>query len=285
MSTRFESWHSQRQRSRRGRTLLLALVVVVLLAPLVWTGLASLNILPDDSSTPPTWSFHPTLENYAEIGVTTPVFADALAQSITISAAATLLTVTIALLAAYSLARSLFRWLRLVVPSFLVLASVPVMAFAIPLAVVIRMVRLYDSFLGVLLAQSAFFAPLAVYVLYGYVQQVSIELEEAARLEGAKAWGILRHVVLPQISSGLAATAIIIFALNWNMLLIPLVLGEIHIKTIPTVMSGFFYLEREMSWSAAAAVLIVSLVPLLALMLAAHRLLERFHLTPLEPIG
>ncbi len=281
MSAYAQGWHSQKQRARRFRAVLLALVVIILLAPLVWTALASLNIQPDDSSTPPTWSWQPSLENYAEIGVITPEFGQALAQSISISAVATALSVTVALLAAYSLARSFFRSVRLTISSFLILASIPFMAFAIPLAVVIRAVRLYDSFLGVTLAQSAFFAPLAVYVLFGYVHQVSLEQEEAARLDGANVWDILRHVVLPEISSGVAATAIILFVLNWNMLLIPLVLGESHIKTIPTVMSGFFILERELSWSSASAVLIISLVPLLILIVAAHRLLERFHLTPL----
>jgi multiple sugar transport system permease protein len=281
MSAHSASWRSLKQRAQSVRALLLALVVIVLIAPLVWTLLASFNIQPDDSSTPPTWSWRPSLENYGEIGVVTPVFVDALASSITISTVATALTITVALLAAYGLARSIFRGVHLTVSSFLVLASIPVMAFAIPLAVVIRAVRLYDSFLGVMLAQSAFFAPLAVYVLYGYILQVSIELEEAARLDGANVWHILRHVVLPEISSGIAATAIILFVLNWNMLLIPLVLGENRIKTIPTIMSGFFVLEREMSWSSASAVIIISLVPLLILIISAHHLLERFHLTPL----
>jgi multiple sugar transport system permease protein len=277
-------WRAQRQRGKWARVLLLAVALVVFLMPLAWSLLASINILPDDSSTPPTWTWHPSLENYVDIGVTTPAFAEALAQSVTISTAATGLTIAIALLGAYSLARSYFRGARVVAQSFLILASIPVMAFAIPLALVVRALHLYDSFIGVVLAASAFLAPLAVYILYGCVRHVSIELEDAARLDGANMWRIIRHVILPATSSGVAATAIIVFILNWNMLLIPLLLGESRIKTIPTIMIDFFYMEREIDWQSAAAVLIISLLPLLVLIGVAHRLLERFSLTTAQSL-
>jgi len=284
MNLTFHGWRAQRRRGKWLRGILLAVAVLIFIAPLMSSLLASLNVLPDDSSTPPTWSWHPGFENYLEVGLTTPTFWLALAQSVTIATAATGLTVASALLGAYTLARSYFRGVELLVQSFLILASVPVMAFAIPLDVVVRALHLYDSFIGVVLAESAFLAPLAVYILYGYARRVSIDLEDAARLDGANVWQIIRHVVLPLMASGVAATAIIVFILNWNMLLIPLVLGESQVKTVPTIMSDFFIMEREIDWPSAAAVLVVSLAPLLLLLAAAHRLLERFQLTSIQPV-
>ncbi len=72
--------------------------------------------------------------------------------------------------------------------------------------------------------------------------------------------------------------AIITFVLNWNLLLVPMVLTESRVKTIPVAMSNFFTFERDLEWPAAAAVLISSLVPLAVHVAVTHRALEGFTL-------
>ena len=124
---------------------------------------------------------------------------------------------------------------------------------------------------GLLLAQTAVLAPLAVYVLHGYLAQLSTELEEAATLEGASAWQVLGTVVLPVAAPGVAATALILFVLSWNQFLVPLVLTTSQVKTIPVAISDFFTFERELEWPTAAAALMVSLLPLAALVAVAYR--------------
>jgi ABC-type glycerol-3-phosphate transport system permease component len=78
--------------------------------------------------------------------------------------------------------------------------------------------------------------------------------------------------------SGLIATAVIVFVLSWNQYFLPLVLTNIHIKTIPVMMRDFFTLEREFEWPVAAAVLILSLLPVSGVAIIAHRALQRFSL-------
>ena len=246
--------------------------------PILWTLLASLGVHPDNAAFPPRWSLPPTLERYAEVGVAEQGFWGELAASLTTSTAATLLTVLIAFLAASSLVHSRLRERKWLIQGFLVLASLPLMAFAIPLNDTVRMLRLHDTFAGVVLAQAAIFAPLAVYVLFGYLSQVTPDFEEAARLDGASPWRILALVILPMNASGAAATAIIIFVLNWNCFLAPMVLTIHHVRTIPLAMSDFFTLDRELEWPSAAAALTVTLVPLVALVAAFHRALQRFFL-------
>jgi len=223
------------------------------------------------------------MQNYTEvIGIAEPGFWQRVLTTTTISAVSTLLTVTIGFLAAYSLARSQLRGKRVLVQSFLILASLPVMAYVIPLADIVRRLRLDDTFLGVTLAETAIFTPLAVFVLYGYLSQVSAELEEAARLDGAPLLDILARIVLPLVMSGVVATSIIVFVLNWNSLLIPLVVASTHVKTIPVALIDFFTFERELEWPTAAAALVISLVPVLVLITIAHRVLEEFVLDPLS---
>jgi ABC-type glycerol-3-phosphate transport system permease component len=73
---------------------------------------------------------------------------------------------------------------------------------------------------------------------------------------------------------------IVLFVLDWNQLLIPLVLTGINVRTLPVVLTDFFTLERELDWPTAAAALTISLVPLLVLVGLLHRLFERFSLVP-----
>ena len=254
-------WQAQRRRAGWGRAILVGIALLVVTLPPLWSLLASVDVLPDDSQSPPTWSWPPNLDNYVDIGVTSPDFAPDLATSIGVSAVATALTVLVSFLAAYSLSRSSYRGIPTAVQGFLILASVPVMAYAIPLSDAARHLRLYDTSIGVALADTAVFAPLAVYILYGYLKQVPIDLEESAHLEGASYWQIVWRVVAPLAAPGVWATAIIVFVLNWNLLLVPQVLSETHVKTIPLLLTDFFKLEREIDWPSAAAVLVTSLIP------------------------
>ncbi len=270
--------HRQKRRhyvSWRG--LLLAAAVLLLNMPLLWTSAASFGIVPDNTTSPPTWLLHPTDENYLE-AAGFPNLLGQLETSIAISSLTTLLAIAVAYLAAYSLSRSHFMGKRLLLQSFLILASLPVIAYVIPEKNLLQLAHLYDTLVGITLAEAALYAPLAVYVLHGYLAQLSPEHEEAARLDGAGTFQIIWRVALPITAPGIAATAVIVFVLSWNQLLMPFVLTANHVQTIPVMLSTFFVYERELDWETAAAALVVSLLPLAAFVAAAHRTLEQFSL-------
>jgi multiple sugar transport system permease protein len=260
------------------RIILLLTALVAFLLPLAWTALASFGLLPDNSTRPPSWTGSLTLQHFSEVGIAEPTFWQELATSTAAAVCAAALTVGVAFLGAYALARSNFRAGTMLAQGFLVLASLPVMAYVIPLSDFMRRIHLVDTFAGVVLAEAAATAPLAVFVLHGALAQLSQEWEEAAVLDGAGLYEVLRRVVFPLVAPSVAATAIVLFVLDWNMLLVPLVLTSGDIKTIPVAMSDFFTFERELDWPTAAAALIVSLAPLAVLVAVFHRLLERFRL-------
>lgn len=267
--------------ARREGTLRAALVAAALIAfllPLAWTVLASFGLLPDNSSRPPSWRGPATLDHYAEIGIAEPAFWQELATSTVSSGCAAMLAVGAGFLAAYSLARAPFRSSRLVTQGFLVLASLPAMAYVIPLSDLMRRVHLLDTFAAVVLSEAAATAPLAVFVLHGAIAQLPPEWEEAAVLDGAGLFRVIARVVLPLVAPSVAATAIVLFVLDWNMLLVPLALTSGEIKTIPLGLSDFFTFERELDWSTAASALLVSLVPVAVLVGVFHRVLNRFSL-------
>jgi ABC-type glycerol-3-phosphate transport system permease component len=255
----------------------LVTLLLFCLVPLIWTVLASLGIWPNNNILPPRWIVAPTLDNYLEVGVTDPAFFPAVLTSLALSVLTMLLTIVAAFLAVYALAHASFRGRKLLIQSLLVLASLPVISYVVPLQNTLRTIRLFDTFPGLVLSEAALFAPLAAYILYGYLGQVSLEIEDAARLDGAGVWQILRWVTLPVIAPGMAATAIIIVVLSWNQLLVPLILTG-RVKTVPTKMIDFFAFERELEWPVAAAALVTSMLPIGIFVALAHRLLEQFQL-------
>jgi multiple sugar transport system permease protein len=268
----------QRRRDAAVRVVLLLATLSAFLLPLVWTALASFGLLPNNSTRPPSWTGPPTLDHFLEIGVADPAFWQELATSTASAVCAAALTVAVSFLGAYGLARSYLKAGRTLTQGFLVLASLPVMAYVIPLSDVMRRVHLADTFLGVVLAEAAVTAPLAVFVLHGALAQLSPEWEEAAVLDGAGLFRVLVQVVFPLVAPSVAATAIVLFVIDWNMLLVPLVLTSGQVNTIPVAMSDFFMFERALDWPTAATALIVSLAPLALLVAVFHRLLERFRL-------
>jgi ABC-type glycerol-3-phosphate transport system permease component len=270
-------WGAQRRRREFVEDLALVVALIVFLVPLGWTVLASVGIVPRGTA-PPSLDWSPTLDHYAEVGVAETQFWQELATSTIVAVAGTIVSVVVGLLAAYGLARSRFRARRAVVQSFLVLASLPVVAFALPLGEVMHKLGLADTYLGLVLAVAAVTAPLAVYVLFGQLNGLSTEWEEAAWLDGAGLGRVLWNVVLPLVGPAVAATAIILFVLDWNLLLVPLVVASVDVKTIPVAMSDFFTFERELQWPTAAAALVISLVPLTILVAVGHRRLDTFTL-------
>ena len=134
---------------RAARTIAIAAVTGAFLLPLAWTGLAAVGVLPDDSMRPPSWTGPPTLDHIADIGVAEPTFWQELATSTVTAIVAACLTVAVAFPAAFALARSRYRARRAVTQGFLVLASLPVMAYAFPLADLSRRVHLIDTFAGI----------------------------------------------------------------------------------------------------------------------------------------
>ena len=273
------SWRTQRRRREAIRGVLLGVALAVVLLPLVWTALAAIGIEPNNNSSPPSWVGGPSLDHLADVTAVEPAFWQEVATSLGVSGAAAVWATTLSFLAAYGIARSTRPTLRRLSPGLLVLASLPVMAYVLPLSDLLRRLGLLDTIAGLTFAEAAATAPLAVYVFSAHLVATSREGEEAARLEGASLSRLLWKVVLPAAAPIVAATAIVLFVLDWNMLLIPLVLTGIDVRTLPVVLTDFFTLERQVEWPTAAAALTISFVPLLVLVGLLHRLVERFSLT------
>lgn len=263
-------WRAIRRITLAVRAAFLFATLFAFALPLVWTLLASFGITPEGT--------RPTLAHYAEIGLAEPNFVRELGISVGVSLSATVVTLACAFPAAHVLARTRFRFKTTLTHSLLVLASLPVMAYILPLRDLVRWLQMTDSIIGLTLVQAAMLSPLGVYLLVGYIMRLGLEEEDAARLDGASHIHVLWRIALPALAPEVTATFVLVLALHWNMFLVPLVLAGASVKTIPVAMSNFFTFERELEWPTAAAALIASLVPLVILVSATQRELATLRL-------
>ena len=140
------------------------------------------------------------------------------------SGGAMIVTVVIAILAAYAFARLQFRFKRTIFVSVLATLLLPAYATLIPLYRIMASLSLVNTYLAVILVYVSGFLPLAIWILYNYFNTIPPELEEAAFVDGASRMRALLQVVIPVAMPGIAAAAIIAFLLGWAQFLFPLIL-------------------------------------------------------------
>ena len=183
--------------------------------------------------------------------------------------AATVLTVVIALFAAYAFARLEFRGKRIILIAVLATLLLPVYATLIPLYRIMSNLHLVNTYLGIVLVYTSGFLPLAIWIMYNYFSSVPRELEEAAFVDGATPVVTLLRVMIPVSLPGVAATAIIVFLLGWAQFIFPLVLSS-DLTTQPvTVIVAALYGQRIVPFTLlnAIGVLAAALPAVIALIL------------------
>ena len=215
-----------------GRAAALGVILLWSLFPVYWALNTSLTTQSAASSTPAHYFPAPLSgTSYREVlgidgagnGVAGQLGRSLLNSAIE-SGAAMVVTVVIAVLAAYAFARLQFRFKRTIFVSVLATLLLPAYATLIPLYRIMASLGLVNTYLAVILVYVSGFLPLAIWILYNYFNSIPRELEEAAFVDGASPMRTLLRVVVPVAMPGIAAAAIISFLLGWAQFLFPLVL-------------------------------------------------------------
>ena len=289
--------HSVVEPTPLSRRIALALVVVyalVTMIPLLWIFLTGFKTPPDSIAYPPKVIFEPSLEGYVNLFTTrsrqTPEYMaslppaetwyDELARSrnmvitgpsrypdrylnsIIIGFGSTFLAVFLGTLAAYAFSR--FR-----VPGkddlmFFILSTrmMPPIAVAIPIFLMYRKLGLSDTHLGMILLYTAVNMSLSVWLLKGFIDEIPREYEEAAMVDGYTRLQAFFKVVLPQATTGIAATAIFCLVFSWNEYAFALLLTSGEAQTAPPFIPIIIG-EGGLDWPAVAAGTTLFLLPVL----------------------
>lgn len=236
------------------------LVVFIFNFPLLATLLTSLKTTADISRAPPVWIFRPTLEHYGTILTSSTLnFPRFLTNSLVIALLGTFLAVAVTLPAAYAMVRfGLGK--RTLLPLVTNLRAVPLIIFAIPFYLMFQFLGLLDTRFGLALIACLINLPLALLLFVGFIQDFPLEIDEAARIDGATTFGVFRHMILPLASTITAAVAILSFIYAWNEFLFGLILTTQNATPV-TVGATFFVTSYGVQWGATAAAMILSVLP------------------------
>ena len=210
--------------ARGAQYVALAGYMVFLGFPLFYLLMASLKSTQQLASLD-VWIFPRTLtwSNFSE-ALASQGIVRATANTAIVSLITTLVVTTVALPAAYAMARFRGR-LRMIGTGYILVSQVfPVILIIIPLFLILRTINLNDSLIGLTLVYVTFCLPFALWMLQGFVAAIPVSLEEAAAMDGASRFTMLRTVVFPLLVPGVVATAMFTFVSAWNEFFFALVL-------------------------------------------------------------
>ena len=306
MSTAAHSVVEPSSTSRTVAGIIVVLYALISMVPLFWIVLTSFKSPPDSISYPPKIVFTPTLEGYCNLFTTrtrqTPEYIQSLGEptstcdeitrtrnmviagpsnywprfqnSMIIAFGSTFLAVFLGTLAAYGFSR--FRVPLADDLLFFILSTrmMPPIAVAIPIYLMYRELGLSDTALGMILLYTAVNVSLAVWLLKGFIDEIPREYEEAAMIDGYTRLQAFRKVVLPQATTGIAATAIFCLIFAWNEYAFAVLLTSGEAQTappfIPTIIG-----EGGMDWPAVASGTTIFLVPILVFTILLRKQLLR----------
>lgn len=249
--------------------LALALVALAFLVPLAWLLLASVNPSATVSVTVPS---EPTLDNFRSV-LSPELTYTPLLNSLIISGSTALITVAVAVLAAYPLSRYKMRFNRAFLYTILFGSCLPITAVMVPVYALFVALGLLDSLPGTILFLAATSLPMAVWMMKNFMDSVPISLEEAAWVDGASAMQALRRIVVPLMRPGLAVVFIFVFTQAWGNFFVPFVLLLDPAKQ-PAAVSiyTFFGTNGAIAYGQLAAFSVIYSVPVLVLYLLVQRL-------------
>jgi multiple sugar transport system permease protein len=264
-----------RTRARTRLLLNLLAIVVLLVAVFPVYQMVLVSLLPQrailDSSVVPRLE-DLSLQNYVRTFSNGTIQPRIYLNSLLVGVATTVIGTAIAALAGYALARYRFWGSRIMDRSILLAYVVPPILLVVPIYVTMVGWRLQDSLVSVVLAHLVLSIPFAIWILRGFFRDVPVDLDEAARVDGASRLGVLWRVVLPVSLPGLAAVAVFIFLESWNEFLFASVL--ISSKSSQTFTVGLYSVAGtygDIRWGETMAAAVVGAVPVFVLFLAFQR--------------
>ncbi len=247
--------------------ILVVMVLCYTLLPIYWIVITSLKPpIEYTTRTPTLLPKRITFSHYYEV-IVKQHFSRYLINTVTIATSASTISLSVAFLASYALARFKFphKFDRIFLIWALLVKMVPPITLAIPLYMMLRTVGLINTKLGVIIVYQIYTLPYCIWMLLGFIRDIPMELEEAACIDGASPLRVLRSIVLPLVAPGLAATAIFSMIMTWNEFIYALLfLRTPDAFTLPIHIANYIT-EYETLWGPLMSIGLLASFPVLIL--------------------
>jgi len=200
-----------------------------------------------------------------------------LVTSIVVSAAVVILTILIAVPAAYSISRFKTGGTKLVSWN-IIINSMPSVVFVLPLFYYVQAAGIYDTWWALISTYLIFTVPFAVWLLIGYMEDIPKQIDEAAKMDGLGVYSIVRRMVFPLMKPALVSTVLLSLMLCWHEFVFTLILGLTEFSGhVPigargvTVYLTMFQSVTNISWAAFSAGAVIISLPLILLAVVLQR--------------
>ena len=265
--------HRSRRLTRVATSLLLGAIAFVFAFPLFYLVSTSFKTKADlFAPVPSLFPANPTIDAYISV-LFTRGLGKLLVNSIIVGLSATILAICIAFAICYPITRlpATPRLRAFVLSWALSLRFLPPVAVVIPYFAIVRTIGLYNQLPALILVYTIFNLPLAIWMLRGFLDEIPLEIEEAALVDGASRWYAFRTILLPLSRTGILAVVIIVFAFDWAEFLFAFILTATpQAMTFPVGVQGLVT-QFEIIWNDMAAGGVIAILIPLSLMLLARR--------------
>ena len=254
--------------------LYVSVVVIVLLVafPLFWMIASSFKPRTELYNFPPT--FFPnvyTLDNYVEL-LTGTGFPTYFKNSLIVATGSTLLSMVVGSFGGYALSRFRYRGFKAFARLTLLAYMLPSIMLVIPLYVTIVDLGLVDTLESLIITNTTFTLPFALWLLRSYFSTIPVELEDAAMIDGCTRFQALLKVIVPLALPGIVSTSIFAFTHSWNEFLYALVfIHSDSLRTLPPGMGTFIQMDSVYQWGVLMAASVLITIPVLIFYMIVQR--------------
>jgi multiple sugar transport system permease protein len=249
-------------------------VMVFFLGPIAWFWALSLRSPTSAFAQPPQLIFKPTLAAFKYTFVDPGVNAPQLKSSLTVAIGGTLLMLPFAAAAAYALSRFRMRGKSGLMMWYISLLMAPPVVFLIPYFILMSRLKLRGTYASMIVLSLTITIPFSIWLLKSFFDDVPIDIEEAAHVDGASFLESMRYVTLPLSLPGIIVTSMFAFVFTWNNTIFPLVLSNQRTSTLPIGTLNYFA-TTGVTWNYIAATAVVTMLPPMLIFLVLGRYIVR----------
>jgi multiple sugar transport system permease protein len=234
-------------------------IVLLFFFPFYWVVRTSLMSAVDAGAMPPKFFFEPILDNYLQV-LNESDFIKSLWNSTVVVFFTLAANLIISLPAAYIIARHRQKWLSFTILFF---QMAPWIVLLLPWYIIFNQLGLYDTYIGLVLSNLTYMIPLTIWLMLGFFEDIPVEVEEAAWLDGCSHLGTFIRVVIPLVKGGIITICTLGFMFTWNIFMFPLVLAGYNSKTLPVMIYGFLA-DNQLDFGPLSAAAVLITLPVVA---------------------
>jgi|TARA_B100001059_G_scaffold84756_1_gene82782 ABC-type glycerol-3-phosphate transport system permease component len=231
------------------------------LLPITWLFMLSIKTKGETFTKPPKWIFDPTAQNYIKLW-DNDLFKDTFFNSIYITIISIVLSVTIALFAAYALKIYKIKFKTAFMQWLLLAYMLPEFLFVLPMFTIYQTIGIYDTYLGMAIIYQVHVLPFSIWMLRSFLEEIPKEIDDAAIIDGCGPIQAIFKIYLPLIIPGIVATAILNGIWVWNELAIALGLTFFDSQPI-TVGVASFRGYASIDWGGMTSSAIIAIIPMI----------------------